>query len=145
MRKTFAVALVVIGILSACGGSAPEAPTMTSYTFAGDPVPPVLTKMTVLRPSDGGTVPLGANAAALRLEFTFPGTAFAVQVWVSPDESGGNWVKAGAPLIDVARSDAVNDAVRVAEVPFGLDGAAAVTTRRVRVDSLVEFYEINWK
>ena len=140
MRTRYAVALVAFGalLLFGCGGSAPETPTaVTTFTFEPDPAPPVVKKITVLRPSDGGTVPLGSNTATLRLEFTFTGSTFRVQVFVSPDESGSNWIPAGAPLIDATRG--------VDEVPFGLGGSQAVTTRRVKVESLVEFYEINWK
>jgi hypothetical protein len=133
---TYAMAFVAIGILAACGGSAPAPPTMTSVFY--DPPPPVISKMTVLSPSNGGTVPRGTSDAKLRLEFTFSGETFAVQIWVSPDESGDNWKKAGASLVDAARG--------VAEVPFGLEESnEAVTTRRVKVAHLVEEYEINWK
>ena len=127
MRKTFAVALVAFGILSlfGCGGPAPEAPTVTSYTFAPDPAPPVLTGFSVRRPSDGDTAHFGENAGEVALEFRAV-TSFIVQVHLSPDATGNRWFLAGEAIVDGKGGTAT--------VPFGLNEATGVTrTLRVRV------------
>lgn len=98
---------------------------MTSYEFPGDPVPPVLTGFNVHRPSDGDTAHFGANAGEVALEFR-ASTSFIVQVHLSPDATGGNWLLAGEAIVDGKGG--------AATVPFGLSEASGVTrTLRVRV------------